>query len=147
MSKAFLYCLIASLGWAVSIVLTRYVLLSGENAYNVAFWTALFALPYWFLMLKNHRQQLKTLTKKDVALLCCIAMISCVGVVIAEMFALKYSPAVNYAFLIRTVILFTFVFAYLFLGEKFTVKKVVLAVLILVGSYFLTTKGKLIAFP
>ena len=146
MSKGFIFTFLAALFWAISIVIARSILRAGENAYNVAFWTTLLASPYWLYVLLNKKTELKKATKKDYSILLGMALISTIGVSITEVFALKYSPAVNYSFLIRTVILFTFVFAYLFLGEKFTLKKIVLALLILVGAYLLTTKGQLISF-
>ena len=146
MSKGFIFTFLAALFWAISIVIARFILRAGENAFNVAFWTTLLASPYWLYVLLNKKTELKKATKKDYSILLGMALISTIGVSITEVFALKYSPAVNYSFLIRTVILFTFVFAYLFLGEKFTLKKIVLALLILVGAYLLTTKGQLISF-
>jgi O-acetylserine/cysteine efflux transporter len=146
MSQKFKFTFLAALSWAISIVMARYIFGLGEDAYNVTFWTTLLATPYWIYILSKQSRELKKSTKQSYLILLGMALISSIGVSITEAFALKYSPAVNYSFLIRTVILFTMVFAYLFLGEKFTLKKVILAVLILFGAYLLTTKGQLIAF-
>lgn len=146
MSQKFKFTFLAALFWAISIVMARYIFRMGENAYNVAFWTTVLAVPYWFFILLKQKQELSQATKKDWLILLGMGVISTIGVNITEAFALKYSPAVNYSFLIRTVILFTMIFAYLFLGEKFTLKKVILAILILTGAYLLTTKGQIIAF-
>lgn len=146
MTPKFKYTFLAALTWAISIVMARYIFGLGENAYNVAFWTTVLATPYWVYILSRKSKELKASTKQNYLILIGMALVSTIGVSITEAFALKYSPAVNYAFLIRTVILFTMVFAYLFLGEKFTLKKVILAILILSGAYLLTTEGQLIAF-
>ena len=146
MTQKFKYTFLAALTWAISIVMARYIFGLGENAYNVAFWTTVLAVPYWIYILSRQSKELKESTKQNYLILLGMGLVSAIGVSITEAFALKYSPAVNYAFLIRTVILFTMVFAYLFLGEKFTLKKVILAILILSGAYLLTTKGQLIAF-
>jgi len=146
MTQKFKYTFLAALTWAISIVMARYIFGLGENAYNVAFWTTVLAVPYWIYILSRQSKELKESTKQNYLILLGMGLVSTIGVSITEAFALKYSPAVNYAFLIRTVILFTMVFAYLFLGEKFTLKKVILAILILSGAYLLTTKGQLIAF-
>jgi bacterial/archaeal transporter family protein len=142
LSKGFIYTFIAAFSWAVSIVLARFVLKSGEPALNMAFWTTFLAIPYWFFIFSKNFKEFKHLKKNDYLILLLIGIISCGAVSIVEMFALKYSPAVNYSFLIRTVILFTIIFAFFFLGEKITKKKVILASLILLGAYFLTTQGK-----
>ncbi|MDO8741529.1 MAG: DMT family transporter [Candidatus Roizmanbacteria bacterium] len=145
-SKGFQFTFLAALFWAISIVMARVILRAGENAYNVAFWTTLLASPYWLFVLSKKIPELKTTTKKNYLILLGMGLVSTIGVTITEVFALKYSPAVNYSFLIRSVILFTIIFAYLFLGEKITLKKVIIAILILTGAYFLTTKGQLISF-
>lgn len=44
------------------------------------------------------------------------------------------------------MILFTFLFAYIFLGEKLTLKKIILALVILFGAFLLTTKGQKLIF-
>lgn len=146
MSKGFIYTFLAALFWAISIVIARFVLRSGENAYNVSFWTTILATPYWLYVLFGKRKELKKTTNKDRLVLLGMALVSTVGVGITEVFALKYSPAVNYSFLIRSVILFTILFAYILLGEKITLKKIILATLILVGAYLLTTNGQFISF-
>ncbi len=145
MSKGFIYTFSAAFAWAISIVIARFVLRAGENAYNVVFWTTVLSVPYWFYVLLGRKVELKKATKKDYSILLGMGLVSTIGVSITEAFALKYSPAVNYSFLIRTVILFTFLFAYLFLGEKLTLKKIVLAFLLLTGAYLLTTKGQIIS--
>lgn len=146
MSQKFKFTFLAAFFWAISIVIARYIFRMGENAYNVAFWTTVLAIPYWIFILLKQKQELSRAMKKDWLILLGMGIVSTIGVNITEAFALKYSPAVNYSFLIRTVILFTMIFAYLFLGEKFTLKKVILAILILSGAYLLTTKGRIIAF-
>ncbi len=146
LSKGFYFTFAAACIWAVSIVVTKIVLKTGDNAYNVVFWITLLASPYWLFVFSGKFNEFRITAKKNYLILLGIGIISTIGVSIVEVFALKYSPAVNYSFLIRSTILFTIIFAYLFLGEKFTLKKIIIAVLILTGIYFLTTKGKLIAF-
>lgn len=142
MTKGFKFTFLAAFSWAVSIILTKYIFKLGENAYNLTFWGALLSLPYWLYVLGKTKTELKQISKKDYLILFGIALISTVGVSISENFALKYGLAINFSFLIRTVILFTMFFAYLFLGEKFTLKKLILAVLILSGAYLLTSNGQ-----
>lgn len=144
LSKGFYFTFTAAFLWAVSIIVTRIVLKSGENVYNVVFWITLLASPYWLLVFSGKLNEFRAMTKKNYSILLGIGLISTIGVSIVEAFALKYSPAVNFSFLIRSTIIFTILFAYVFLGEKITLKKVIIAAMILIGIYFLTTKGKLI---
>ena len=74
-----------------------------------------------------------------------MGLISTVGIGITEALALRYSQAINYSFLIRTVILFTFCL-HTFSGRKLTLKKIVLAIVILFGSYLLIAQGQKLVF-
>lgn len=142
----FIYALSAAIVWAITIVLYRVVLSNGENPFNLTFWTTVLALPYWLVMVFREQKGFRALQRNDYILLVAMALVSSVGVGLAEVFALSYSPAVNFAFLIRTVTIFTIVFAYLFLREKITREKLILVVLLLIGSYFLATGGSSIRF-
>ena len=145
LSKGFLFSISTSFCWAVSIILTRIVLQSGENPYNLTVWTMGLALPYWASLAYKERNNFRKLTGKDWVVLVSMALISSVGVSYAEVFALQHSPAVNFSFLIRMVTVFTFVLAALFLGEKITQKKAILVVTVLAGSYLLITNGRSLA--
>ncbi|HCR81030.1 MAG: hypothetical protein UY13_C0001G0040 [Candidatus Pacebacteria bacterium GW2011_GWB1_47_8] len=144
-SRGFYFTFLSAFTWAVTIVILRIILQSGENVYNVLFWTALLTLPYWLFTAFQSKDEIKKLTRKDYSILLWMAGISAVGVKLTEILALKYSPAINYAFLIRMVIIFTVIFAAIFLKEKITNKKIFLAVVLLVGAYLLTTSGKTLA--
>ncbi|MBI3577628.1 DMT family transporter, partial [Candidatus Gottesmanbacteria bacterium] len=144
LSKGFIFTLLAAISWTLSIVGTRVILRAGENPYNLGFWTTILALPYWLFVLLRHTPEVKKLKRHDMSLLLASGLIGSAGITFVEIFALKYSPAINYSFLIRTVIVFTILFAYIFLKEKITRKKFVLACMILGGAYLLTTNGVLI---
>ncbi len=145
-SLGFILTFLMAANWATVIILTRVTLSAGENPYNLTFWTALLALPFWLLIAKKEHSNITRLTKHDVLIITGMALISSVPVNFLEVLALKYSPAVNYSFLFRSVTAFTIVFAYFFLGEPVTKKKLVLLVLLLGGSFLLTTKGRGIQF-
>jgi drug/metabolite transporter (DMT)-like permease len=146
LSKGFIFASLASLSWAISIIITRFVLNRGENAYNILFWMIILATPFWLVIFLKNFSEVKRMPSKNYLILLGMALVSTIGVSVVEVFALKYSPALNYSFLIRTVILFTIFFAYIFLKEKLSAKKIILASAILIGAYFLTTKGQLISF-
>lgn len=144
--KGFIFALSASIVWAIAIVLYRIVLKAGENPYNLTFWTTMLALPYWLFLAFREHKSFRALRRTDYILLTAMALVSSVGVGLAEVFALSYSPAINFSFLIRTVTLFTIIFASVFLKEKITKEKLILVILLLVGSFFLTTGGKTLHF-
>lgn len=147
LSKGFIFGFSAAATWAVVIVISRFILKGGENAYNLTFWMAVFALPYWlYLFFRKSFKEFKKITLIEYKILIGMMLITVVGVAFTEMLALKYSPAVNFSFLIRSTILFTIIFSYIFLGEKITIKKTILAILILMGAYLLISKGHVIKF-
>jgi drug/metabolite transporter (DMT)-like permease len=73
-----------------------------------------------------------------------IAIIANLLLSIVEIFALKYTQAINFSFLIRSTLIFTILFATIFLGERITRKKIILAMLILAGAYLVATGGRAI---
>jgi len=142
----FLFAISGSVVWAIAIVLYRIVLSAGENPFNLTFWTTVLAFPYWTALLFKERKSVIKLKRSDYVLLAAMALVSSVGVGLAEVFALQNSPAVNFAFLIRTVTLFTIVFAFVFLREAITKNKLFLMIVLLTGSYLLATGGQSIRF-
>lgn len=140
-SRGFIYTFLSAFAWAVSIILTKYLLRSGESVYNLGMWVALVELPVWAYLVFRKKRHVGKLTPKRIALFVGYGLVSNVGVLLAELFALQYSPAVNFSFLIRMVIVFTMLLSYVTFGESFTKKKVLLAAALLVGGYFVATGG------
>jgi drug/metabolite transporter (DMT)-like permease len=146
LSKGFIITFGAASCWAVLILLTKLIIRNGESSYNIVFWEAIISLPFWLFLFFRQREELRKITPKDYQLLIVIGLISTLFISLIEVLALKYTQAINYSFLIRSTMLFTIFFAYLFLGEKISHKKVIIAILILIGIYFISTNGQLIKF-
>ncbi|MFH1565551.1 MAG: DMT family transporter [bacterium] len=146
MSKKFIYVFTAASFWAFSILLVKHILNSGENAYNLIFWATLLSVPYWIYIFNKNSEKIKRITKTDIWILIGIGFINTAAVNIVEMFAIKYTQAINFSFLIRMVVVFTIIFAFLFLKEKITKKKIILSIIILSGSYLLVSNGQAIHF-
>lgn len=144
-SKGFVFSSLAAICWAISIVLARYILSSGESALNLAFWTSILATPFWGFLLYQNRKEAKKLSRAGIMVLLGMGFNGLL-ITIIEPYAIQYSTATSYSFLIRMIVPFTILFAFLFIGEKITRKKVVLIVLTLLGAYLLTTKGQLTSF-
>jgi drug/metabolite transporter (DMT)-like permease len=146
LSKGFIFTGLAALCWAISIVLTKVVVKTGENVYNILFWVAIISLPYWIYLFSKQKKEFKKISKRELWILIGLGLVSGLLVGLIEMFALKYTTSINYAFLIRTTILFTIILAYFFFDEKITLKKIILIVILLLGVFLLTTKGKMLSF-
>jgi len=146
MSKGFIFTFSAAACWAISILLTKFIVKSGDNSYNIVFWETLLALPFWAFLFYRQKGEIKKLEPKDYRLLLYIGLINTLLVSLVEIFALQYTQAINYSFLIRSSLLFTILFAYLFLGEKISRKKIIIVISLLVGIYFISTNGHIIKF-
>lgn len=145
LSRGLSFSLSTSLFWAITIVIQRLVLNKGENPLNLVFWSYLFSTPLWLFLLKRHLGEFRRLSKKNKSLLVFIGIAGSIGISYLQSLALKNTTAVNFSFLYRTIVIFTIVFAWIFFREKISTKKLFIVALILIGSYFLTTKGENIA--
>lgn len=143
MSKGLIYALLASFFWAAQIIVSKMILGQGENSLNLSFWQTVLAIPIWIWLLLHSKKSIK-IKKSDVGLILGQVIVGTVGVTIFNNLGVQYSLAVNFAFLVRTTVIFTIIFAYLFLGEKITFKKILLSTFILFGAYLLTTNGQII---
>lgn len=141
LSKGLVFALLTSFLWACSIVNSRFMLLQGEHPLNLATWISLTTLLPWIIILGKHKQSFAALSGKIKWYLVAIGIAASIGIDYLQSLALANSPAVNFSFLYRTVVIFTIILAYTFFKEKITAKKWLLAGLILFGSYLLTTRG------
>lgn len=141
-SKGLHFSLALAFFWALSIVISRFLLKSGENPLNLTLWINLLTVPFWMVLLPRHTKKLMKLSWFYKGMLILIGIAGSIGINYLQSLALKNTTAVNFAFLYRTIVVFTIVFAYLFFKEKITIKKLILVAVILIGSYLLTTNGQ-----
>jgi len=146
LGKGFYYSLAGAFLWAASIILLRFILNSGESVFSVMFWNVIIGFPFWLAIFLKNIREIKKLTRKDYLILAGIVLVSSVTQTLVDMLAVKYSPAINYSFLMRTVVIFTFIFAYILLKEKLSKGKIIIAATILFGAYLLTADGQSISF-
>ena len=146
LSKGLIYTVAASFLGACWIVLTRYLLVHGENPLNLSAWiVSLTAIP-WLFFLNKHKNEFRSLARHHIFLLIFIGISSSIGINYMQSLALANSPAINFSFLYRTIIIFTVIFAWLFFKEPITKKKLILVASILIGSYLVTTNGQSLRF-
>lgn len=144
MNKPLLFTLATSIIWSFSLVNSRYLLVQGENPLNLTVWFLLLSCPLWMLTFKKHRREYFLLSRRIKVLLIFVGVAGSLGINALQSLALANSTAVNFSFLYRTIVIFTIVFAAVFLQEKITKGKLILTVFILLGSFFLTTNGQII---
>lgn len=144
-SLGFLFSISGSFLWAIGIVISRFLLLGGEDPLNLVIWINLLACPLWFGLFTKHKKEFFKLRRRDYITLIVIGIAGSIGLNLLQAMALKNTTAVNFSFLYRTVVIFTIILAWIFFKEKITFKKIILSAVILIGSYFLTTKGQAIS--
>lgn len=145
MNKGLLFAVTSSFLWACSIVNSRYLLSHGEEPLNLTIWIGLAMVIPWLFLFKRHIKAYKALSTKFKLYLVGIGIASSIGINYLQALALANTSAVNFSFLYRTIVVFTIIFAYIFFKEAITMKKWFLTLLILTGSYLLTTGGQVIS--
>ncbi len=139
--KAFLLSLMAALIWACQIVLFRFQITIGENPYTLALWSTAIELPFWVFMLFKKKSEMTKLTPKILGIFAVIGFGSAIAIGLMENLALANTTATNFAFLIRSVVLFTILFSAIFFKEPITRKKLIMTCTILAGAYFLNIQS------
>jgi drug/metabolite transporter (DMT)-like permease len=140
-SKALLLSLTAAFLWACQIVIFRYQITTGENAYTLALWSTAIELPIWLTMLYKKKSEVLKLTPRILGIVALIGFGSAIAIGLMENLALAHTTATNFAFLIRTVVFFTIIFSAFFFKEPITKKKLIMTVTILSGAYFLNIQN------
>lgn len=142
LSRQFILGFLASFSWAVFIIIERGLLKNGENPYALLFWIELLSFPLWLILSLRNRKDIKLINTKVIVSLFTIGVFGAIGTNLLEYLALQSTTAINFSLLNRTVIVFTFIFAYFAFHEKITLKKIILSILIIAGSFLLITNGQ-----
>jgi drug/metabolite transporter (DMT)-like permease len=138
---ASLLSLTAAFVWACQIVLFRYQITLGENPYTLALWSTAIELPFWIFVLLKHKNEVKKLSHRSLGIFAVIGFGSAIAIGLMENLALANTTATNFAFLIRSVVLFTILFSAFFFKEPITKKKVIMTLTILSGAYLLNIQS------
>lgn len=139
---AFFLSLSAALLWAFQIVLFRYQITEiGENPYTLALWSVAIELPFWIWMLFQKKSEIKKLNVRIMGIFAVIGFGTAIAIGLMENLALANTTATHFAFLIRTVVLFTILFSAFFFKEPITRKKMLMTITILAGAYFLNVQS------
>ncbi|MBU0758681.1 MAG: DMT family transporter [Nanoarchaeota archaeon] len=143
-----IYVLLFSLFWAINVLIDKIVYSRGAVpyvwAYQSLLFSALFLGIYVFLRDSSRRKSLR-LHHNDWSYLLLLGIISNgIGALFGTV-GLKLSYASNYGFLIKTTVVFVTIFSYFLLKQKITGKKMFFILLLLLGSYLISTKGETFA--
>lgn len=139
--KAFLLSIFAAFLWACQIVIFRFQITLGDNPYTLTLWSMAIELPFWLWILYRKRAEFEKVTPHTMSIFAVIGFGTAIAISLMENLALANTTATNFAFLIRTVVLFTILFSALFFKEPITRKKIIMTVTILIGAYLLNIQN------
>jgi drug/metabolite transporter (DMT)-like permease len=143
-TKGLIFVLIMTFFWALESIVSKIALEKGYDpeifTYQSLLGGALLLLIYIMIFKKKSLSSIKS---KDGILLLLIGLFGSGFSTLTTYYGLKLSTAVNYGFLIKLAMVFNVFFAYLFLKEKITSRKLLYILIILVSTYFYITEGKM----
>ncbi len=127
------------------ILLTKYVFNLGIEPLNFSYQILLVSAVYLFAYaLIKEPKALLSIDKQSMLAIVLIGIFGGGLTYGLGSLGLQISTAINYAFLIQTTIFFTPILAFFFLKEHLKPHKTVLIFALLIGSYLISTNGKLI---
>ena len=141
--KGLTYVILFSLFWAVNIILVKIILLTGIHPLLLIF--LIFAIASIFSILYTlffKRKEFKKINKKNIWKLIIVGIMGSGIGNIFTFYGLKLSTSINYGFIIKTGLVFIIILSYFFLNEKITKEKILLASLLLIGAYLISTRGR-----
>ncbi|PIY68826.1 hypothetical protein COY90_03885 [Candidatus Roizmanbacteria bacterium CG_4_10_14_0_8_um_filter_39_9] len=139
--KAFALSILSAFLWACQIVVFRFQITLGDNPYTLTLWSMAIELPFWLWILYKKRAEFEKVTPHTMGIFAVIGFGTAIAISLMENLALANTTATNFAFLIRTVVLFTILFSAIFFKEPITRKKIIMTVTILIGAYLLNIQN------
>jgi len=134
-----------SLFWALSIIVNKLAFVDGANpvSYTIQYSFIGFIFTSLLVLPKRHRE-IRGLPRKILTGLLIANLIHAgIGAVLSSI-GIALTTAVNSGFLLKFPIVTTPIIAYFLIKERLTRSKVMAIVLMLVGSFLISTSGKLI---
>lgn len=143
--KGLIYVTLFSLAWAIQTIITKIAVDKGIEplsfAYQSLFGAALILFIYVVLFRKD---DFKKIQKKALPKLVGVGIIGSGLGTLLTFYGLKYSTSINFGFIIKSTVVFSVILAWIFLKERMNTKKLLLILILLIGAYFISTKGQII---
>lgn len=137
-----IYVTIFSLMWSILVILNKFILNIGVHPLvYVMYYYAVASIVICFYTFPIKRRKIKSLSRYDIKIFLLMGSIISLAFAIA-MFGLSKTTSINYGFIIKSTVIFGPLLASLFLGEKFSKKKILLIPLFFIGVYLISTQGE-----
>lgn len=144
-TKGLMLVLLMTFFWTLESVVSKIALEKGYDPEIFTYQSLLGGAILMFIyIILFKKKSLTTIKLKDSFLLILIGLFGSGLSTLTTYYGLKLSTAVNYGFLIKLAMIFNVFFAYLFLKEKITSRKLFYMAIILIGTYFYSTGGQMI---
>lgn len=145
-SKGFKYLILFSLTLGLSIVINKAGLNAGLDPFSFVFSRGVIASIFCIIYLLISKTSLKTIKKKDWIYLIVLGVLASGIDPLLQFFGQSLTTATNTGFLLNLIPLFTLPFAFILLKEKPTIRFYISLIIMLSGSYLLSTKGQSLFF-
>lgn len=134
-----------SLSWSLSIFFSKLLINSGIEPFRVLIQSYIVALIITTVyVFATQRYRFKELDTKVLSgLLIASGLHSGLGGFFNNL-GLSLTSAVNAGFLVKFALVWTILFAWPILGEKITINKIIASIVMIIGSYFISTNGHVI---
>lgn len=140
-----IYVTLFSVSWAIQTIIDKYAMTKGIEPLTFSYQTLIVATIFMllYILIKDYNQ-LKIKSKKPLLRMMWVGVTGSGLGTLAGFYGLKYSTAVNYGFLVKTTIIFSIALAFFFANEKISFKKIVYVIILIFGTYLVSTKGETI---
>jgi drug/metabolite transporter (DMT)-like permease len=140
-----IYVTLFSLCWAIRTIITKIAVNDGAHPVTFSYQAAIGASIILFpIIVFNKNKVTKEQLTKYLPVFIVAGVLGTGLAFISQFYALKLTTAINFGFLIKSTLIFTLIMARIFLNEKISILKWFFALIIFIGAYLLSTKGKLI---
>lgn len=142
MSKKLIYVTVFSTSWALLTLFIKLALNAGATSADFTIYTlSIASIMLGLYIARFKRDKFSKIMLSHLVLFAAVGTFVALGWILA-LTGLKLSTSINYSFIIKTGLVFTLTFAAIFLNEALTAKKIILALILLFGTYLLTTNAQ-----
>ncbi len=145
-SKGFVYLMLFSLCLGLSIVVSKAGFNVGLDPFSFTITRSVITSLFCLIFLVITKTSLKEIKKKEWLFIILLGVLASGIDPLFQFFGLSLTTATNTGFLLNLIPLFTLPFAFLLLKEKPTTKFYIALMIMLAGSYLLSTRGERLFF-
>jgi O-acetylserine/cysteine efflux transporter len=142
MDKKLLYTLIFSVSWALNIFVRKLALNGGVSPLPFLFESSMVSVTVLTIYIAiKKRKDLSVFSSQKVFKQFLLMGMLIGAAWVFDTFGLTLTSSINYSFIIKSGLVFSILFAFIFFHEKLTKSKIIIILILLGGAYLITTGG------